>query len=862
MKREKSQWLRDQTENLSRELKVRPESDDWLQSELDQFEERVRSYEDSKQQQSNRYNQLSRAIDSTRERLRNKHVDAGKYEQQQVSHEQEVEARMNLIKDSARQYNIRGYEADLDDIQISEFMARISKLHNDQNGNVERVRGETESEMRKVREALSKVGERRSGLEEGKNSAKHQIVANDQNIGSFQSALDAIEIDEGAEAVLDANVEEINESLKQAKEQYRKSSWNAKLHEAKVQHQKIEEDVERASQRLIQATRNSKDLAQLEILKKGLSNRQRGLESLRGVHNERFQTIIGKHWTVPGLEQDFQSVTEQRAKRLRESEDRRNASARDLEQTELKLSSCRDDLRKAEKELQECSRSITNATNGDKPDTYPADLEGIQRDRDVVKADVDDFAITRKLYERSIQTAHGKGKCELCKRNFHGESEKSDFIKKMQAKIEHNMLFEMEKQLKDLENDLEEMRSVGPIYSNWSRLSESEIPRLRSEIQQLEQSKATLVRQSEQYDQEVADEEDSTNDVASLSKSVSSMVRLHSEISDFMQQIQKLPEAHEDASGFQSIDELQEQEASLKAQAKAQSKLVQNISEEQRHAQDGIKDKELHLSNAKSELSTASHQLEKKSDIAKRMEDLRKANRDHRDTVKRLEDQIQALRPQADELETKLKDIKQRGLKKEKELQQVASKLTDSVLKLTAADQKIRDYLDSGGPSRLDRCHQDIRGLEQDIEKTDAEQKRVITEINKVSEELRDHKDTRRIIKENLDFRRSKRELEDVEREISRLSEQNAEADLERLQAQAGHWEVQYQKHTTEKSSKLATMKAKDDQLQELLKDWKTDYQNAAHEYKEAHIKVEVSAVRSCARLQTLIDGLRQRKPL
>lgn len=830
-------------EKLARGLKIRPESDDWLQNELDQFEDRVKQHEQLKQQQSNKYNQLTRLIDSTRERLEKKHIDAGKYEQQQVNHEQDIEARKNLIRENARRYNIRGYEADLGDPEINEFMKRITKLHKDQSGIVDRVRAETENEMGKVREALSRLGERRSGLQEGKSSASQHIVVNNRKMGSLQSELDAIEIDEGAEAVLDSNVEEINESLNKAKEQYQTSSWDAKLNQARVQQRTSEEEVDRANRELVQATNNSKDLAQLDYLKKELNDRQRGLETLKGVHNERLRSIVGRQWNVLGLERDFQSVTEQRAKKLRESEDRRNAYSKDLEQTESKLSSCRDYLRKAEKELQECSRSITNATKGDNPDSYPADLEGIQHDRDVVKADVDDFAITSKLYNKSIETAHGKGRCELCKRSFHDESEKSDFIKKMEAKIKKNALIELEKQLKELEDELQKVRSVGPIYSNWLRLSNTELPRLRSEIQQLEQSKATLVRQIEQYDKEVADREDNKKDADSLLKPVSNIVRFQTDISYFTEQIKKLSGAHEGAGVSRSLEELQEQVASLNAQARAKHTLVQRLSDEKQQALTSINHKELNLSKAQKELSMATHQLEKKSNLAKQIEDLRKSNRDNRDTIKRLEEQIQALSPQETELETRLEDMAQRGGKKVSELEEGASQLSSSLYELRLADQRIKEYLDNGGSSRLEKCHRDIREFQQDIEKTEAERKLVITEINKITEELKNHEDTRRTIQENLDFRQTKRQLEEVDEEIGRLSEQNAEADVKRLEQEKSYWDVQYHKHNTEKSSKLATMKAKDDQLQELLKDWKTDYQNAAHDYKEAHIKVEASVL-------------------
>ena len=842
VKREKQQWLRKQIETQARELKVRPESDEWLQNELDQYGERVKMHEDRRQQQSNKYDQMKRTIESIGEKLQRKHIEAGKYEQQQISHEQGLETRENLIRESSRRHNIRGYDGDLDDSQISEYMERMSKLHKDQLGNLERVRAETEQEKRKVQGALSKIEARRSGFEEGKSSAKHQTLANDQKLGSVQSEIDAIEVDEGAEALSSSKVKEIGESLKQAKDEYKKSSFDARLTEARSQLRTLEDQIEQANTELVQGTKNSKDLAQLDYLKKELSERKQSLETLMGVHNERLRKIVSSKWQLGSLEKDFQSIIEQRSGNLKDAKTRRDAAAKDLDQTEYKLSSCRDDLKKTEKELRECSRLVTDATGEDSPDTYPAVLQETQDNRDTLKADMDDFAITRKLYKKSIKTAHSKGRCELCERSFNGQTEKSDFVRKMEEKIEKNTLKELETQLKDHENELQKMRSVGSSYSNWLRLSNTEQPRLRSEIQQLEQSKAALVRQSEDIDKNVADLEENRRDAESLSKPVSTIVHFQTEIAKFTKQIKELSTAQEDVGICRAVDEVQEQLASLNTQARAKRNLIEKLISEKGHAQSSISSKELSLSKVEKELNTTKHQLERKSELTERLEDLRKSNREHRDTIKRLDEQIQTLSPQVAELETKHDDIEQRGLKRAQELQQGLNELSNSLHKLRAADQDIQGYRDGGGSSRLERCRRDILDLQQEIGRTEVEQKQVISEINKVSEELRNHQDTRRTITDNLENRRSKRELEHVDQQISRLSEQNAEADLQHLQEQQSYWETQWHRHTTEKSSKLATAKAKDDELQRLLKDWKTELENAAQEYKEAHIKVEVRA--------------------
>lgn len=856
LKREKQQWLREQIETKARELKVRTEPDEWLQTELDQYEQRVKVHEDRKQQQSNKYDQFRRAIDDTRENLQRKHKEAGRHEQQLNSHKQDIEARNSIIRESARSHNIRGYEADLDDTRISEYMEQIDKLYEDQTANITRFRAETEKEKQKVQDALGQIGERRSGFQEGRSAAKQQTGANDQKMRLVQSDLDSVEADEGAKALCASKVKKVDESLRQAKDQYKKSSWDAQINEAKSQLRTLEETVEETNQELVQGTKRSKDLAQLDYLKKELDERKRSLETLLGVHSDSLRNIIGKKWQPTSLERDYQKVVEQRSGDLKDCESRRNGSANDLAQIEFKLSSCRDDLKSAEKELQECARIVTDAIGEDTPDSYPTIVQETQENRDILKADVDDYAITRKLYKKSIKTAQAKGRCELCERNFHGQSEKSEFVRKMEEKIQENTLKGLETQLINIEDELHKMRLVNSSHSNWSRLLSNELPRLRSEIQQLERSKATLVRQSEEYDKEVADQEDKRRDAESLSKPVSSIVHFQTDILKFARQIGELSRTEEEGWTSRAVDEVQEQLATLNAQVRAKRNLIEKLANDKQHAQSNISSEELSLSTAKNELDTATRQLEKKSELAKQIEDLRKSNQGHRNTVRRLDEQIQALSPQISELESKRDDINRRASKREQELQQGADKLAESLHRLRAADQNIRAYKESGGSSRLDRCQRDIQEYQQEITRAEDEQKQIIAEINRVSEELRNHQDTRRTITENLNYRRTKRELQDVEEVINRLKAQNAEADLEHLQKQQRYWENQWHRHSTEKSSKLATMKAKDDQLQGLLKDWKTDYENAAQEYKEAHIRVETTkaAVEDLARYGSALD--------
>ena len=118
---------------------------------------------------------------------------------------------------------------------------------------------------------------------------------------------------------------------------------------------------------------------------------------------------------------------------------------------------------------------------------------------------------------------------------------------------------------------------------------------------------------------------------------------------------------------------------------------------------------------------------------------------------------------------------------------------------------------------------------------------RVTRLTNKIQKELTNHDANKRTIADNLKYRRSLRELQDVKTEIAQLSAQNAEADQNHWKEESRYWEGQHDKFKTERTKKLGSSKAKDGELERLMREWEIDYKDAAHNYKLAHIEVEVS---------------------
>lgn len=839
LNREKLEWLQKNLDDLSQDLKERSESDEWLQRELDQYEQRVGLHEQHKQQQTKEYEDLKGRIEQLRATQHRKHIEAGKYEEQKANHEQQINKQGQLIKETARCHNIRGYEGDLDDSKFQHYLEKISKLSKDQNALVERARQETEKEMQKAQDTISKLGERKSAFKESKHFIKQQSASNDQKTGSYQSELDSIDIDEGGRALIEANIEDIQAKIERSKADFKAVSWDEKLQESNSQSRLIDNEIEQLNKDLIQGTKQAGDLARLDHLKLEIRNNQRSLDTMVGAHAERLKVIVGQNWHLSSLESGFQRVIELKSQQAKTAENRRDDVSRQLDQVEYQLKNRKIELKKGEDQTEACAQNIRQITQGD-PDEYLEDLRTRQSNRDTLKADVDNYNNLRKYFSDSINYADKHSKCKLCSRKLDVGQERQTFVEDMKKKIAKNAVEDLQNQLSECEKELEETKNAGPSHESWLRLSKTELPKFRIEIKQLQENRETLLHEIEQHDKIVIDLEQSKRDAETLTKPIAKILKYSQDIDSFKHQSQELASKQNSAGMSRSLEDIQEQLKTMGEHSRAMRERISKMTSDRESARSQATKLELSLSQAKNSLAAANHGLEKKASILRQIEDLRLANGEHRERLKQVDEQIQDLTPQIAKEETRLDDIKQRGMSKERDLQKQATTLSDSVHKLKLTNQSIEAYFAEGGPAKLATCQRDIENGEQEIDRRETEQTHVVKEINKISEQLRSHQETKRTIVENLKFRRNQKEMGLVKDEIEKLSAQNAEADLEHHKKQATYWQHQHRLHSTAETTKIGQLKAKDDQLMQLLDDWNTDYKDAAFKYKEGHIKVEV----------------------
>ncbi len=860
-KRERAELRQQDVNDLRNDLEELAESEDWLKSTLAQYEEQMIRYRNEEQSYQDQYRELQEEIQQDRKRLAGKLAEQGQYQAQKENHERQIELRSNLVKEAARRHAMRGYDGDLDDNRIREFMDRVGKMSIEKARELERVTKATDDELLQVRALLADLENRRSIRTQDKVIARQTISANDKKIYAIENEVDDINIDEGAKAVLDSSLKDLKDRLRRTVSGFEDAAWDSQLHTETAQLRELEEENDRLNNELVSNTRLASSRAQLEFVKKELKDRQRSLDTMTVTYGEKLSSIFGSNWQISTLEREFQAVVDQKSRALADAQRQRDGTGRELEQIEFKLSTTRDARKKKIAETKTCQDVVLNSIFIDGQrlgaiDDYLSEMASLESDRDTLKSDLENFTHLNDFYNKCIIVAEQQGKCRLCDRKFAEAREKSSAIAKLRQRLAADNRAALAAELQKVEDDLKEAQAARSHYEAYKRLCDVEIPALDKDLKRNEDQRVILLASLEDQDAVVRQEESAKREVESLSKTISNITRYSNEIFSLDAQVATLSTQHNSSGSSLSLEEIQERLASRGEQARGLKAKIAKITSEKDRMKSLINSLELEVRDVASKLTHAEHEMDKRQGHLSRIQDLKENNRTQQDSIRRADVDLDALSPRISKAKAQESDAQQRGRDKLKEIREESSRLSDTVNKIRDADDTMKAYFENGGPGRLTACQRSIKSIEQDIARIEGDISQITSKANRVKEQLNSSERTKRTISDNLKFRQNLHELEVLHQQITELESRNATEDYNRLVSEAQRFEMRHQKLLAERGPILGTMRAKDDELQRLLTEWETDYKDAARKYREAHIKVETTkaAIDDLGRYGTALD--------
>ncbi|KAK4555948.1 DNA repair protein rad50 [Recurvomyces mirabilis] len=844
-KRIEEKTKEESVQSLRENLKEMSDSDEELQRMVEQYDERVQHHQDDLNAEKQQYSDMNREVQQARDLVSTKERDCGSYEAQAQQYERQIASREKLVKETARSHNIRGFDLQLDAEQVAAFMDRIAKMARDQNATFERTRRETQEKLQLEQQALNDLNQQKTTINGRKENARQVIATNDRKIGSLQSDVNRISIDEGAKATMEASLQDVDTRLATAKADEESSGWEQSLEDAEGALRKLEDRKDKLDGELIEGTRQASETARVDLLRKDVKDRERSLETMISTYSNKINSLIGTEWQPGTVEGDFQRTLDESGEQVADAERQRDGTNREKDQIDFQLGTCRRELKDKRQAVKAAGEKIKKEC-GVTVEEYTDELRQYEESRANLKSDADSIKLIFEYFEACIKTAKDASKpcCRTCGRGLSKDKKDADQLLKNIEREKQRLQKDLggtPEDLEQLEKELASFKSVEHEFETWERLKEKELPAHDREEGKLKAAREELIEQLEQQDAVVEERQAAKRDIDAVSRTVQSITKLHKEIIDLRHSVEELSAKQKSQGISRGLEQIQEDLKKTNEEARAAKTRLAKINSDRERSRGMVNGLELQTRDIRSKLSTAEYQLKEKRSLEGQIEDLKKQTSELRDGNKAHDKELQELVPKLARAQAKYDDVARAGADEDRKLQAGLNKLNTSVNQLTLASEDINSYIARGGPTQLERGKRDVEAQKTEVSRLEEEQGQIVRRVKKLEDQLRNHDETRRSIADNQRYRRDLRRLQQVREEISELETHDAERDQAKYAAEGTRWQNEQSNLSAQRSGVAGTLKSKDQILEEILNDYETEYKDAARKYKEAHINVETT---------------------
>ncbi|KAI0178891.1 hypothetical protein GGR52DRAFT_579008 [Hypoxylon sp. FL1284] len=783
----------DETKSRMNEMN---ETDDWLRDTLAQYEKRVEELLQERRENIKQYNQYEEDLKKSRHDMNDKLAEKGMRQSEKATYERQVESRIEHIHDAAKLHSIRGFEGELDDDKAQSFQERIQKLLTDKQRDLEKSKTAVIHEL------------------EGQKS--QSIAKIERQITTLQRNLNSVDIDEGTMALLESSSKKVEGQLTQASREFQDADFDSRLRQEKDKLDELNARSFRLRNELKESTALLSDRAELDLRKKELAENKRKLDTLSSTYKDKLCSVVSQSWEPSSLEREFEKAVESKTHAYEESARERDKAAQQLEQVQVTLSEGKAKAKKQTEEMERCKSAVFKALEAvqpDDPDTkyepriddLSTQIENVEEEISTLDKDLSLFGHLNKYYVDCQEELDKHNRCKLCDRGFTNVNEKSRVLRKIREALQGTNKDEIQNNLDEAKKDLATLQNVRP--QNTDR-----------EIRVAQESKETMIRNERQ-------------ELESISKAARSISRTFKEIEDAEAHIERLMSQQQASGGLESYLE----------QAKALDSSISKLSNDKLRLRELISNLELEQSQLKNDISEAVRKLEKKKDYKDQIQEQRDEMSKQRELIQEADKQAGLVEPEITKARAIKEDVQQRGRAKEKKVIDERDGLAASINELKLINNDIQDYLSRGGPSLLAESERATQSLEKVIKQIEKEKNDLTARTNKIKEESDNSESRRKNIIDNLSYRETLQEIKTFKQDIDELESRNANEDYERFDQEAANWESTRQRLNAEATGLSAAMGAMNERLDQLYERWRTDYENADHKYREAHIKVETT---------------------
>ncbi|KAF3925317.1 hypothetical protein ABW20_dc0108172 [Dactylellina cionopaga] len=857
--RAEAQRLNATIEKLQNSTELLTDSDEALEDRLMNFEDEMEKFAGRIKRKEKEKTELKTQQGESRTKLGRHANQKGLLEGRKEHYELQIAHRKLMVKDASAEHEIRGFSSgDLDERQVADFMSKIDRLNREQLGNLERAKREGSEEQLQASKALNALNQKLASLDQAKRYANTEIDNLSSQLHALQKGLDKLPVNEGRITRLEIMVTDGNTRFSEMNENYNREQWDNRIQAKDSEIWEIEANITRETKELTKGTAEADSKAELAYLQKEVETKKLAQESLILANTDKFDRLLGK-WGVTTLNDDFHEALEQRDEDISKATKLLESSNSELTQTESQLKTQKDLLKKKIQEFERSSGAVARAmekSTFSECTEYLTVVKNTEEDLETAQRDLAMVEQTKSSYDKAVKMARERHCCRMCRREYPDEDDLNEFIARLQREIEKQEVSIVEAEIRRIVNDLKALKDVSLDFEIATKLQEQELPQIRNEHARLEKKQETLLASYEARKRDLDERVTKKREVEGLRNPVSEIPKYEKDVRENQEQINSLVRRLEAMGSSRSVQDIQRALQSLNEQARKVKQERDALSSDKETARTELTVFERQVQEHQTQLVAAKHELEKKQSHAKRLTETSDAILQRQQHISEAEEEAKSVHPQIIKAQAREAEIREKWVEKEKSLQAIARKLSDTVHKFETIQREISQYESGDTVEALANLLRESSQLEQKIEQMD--EHLMVLEADLV--ELRSQKDKagnfKRSIEDNIWLRKSEKELLVAQEIIVRLEGKNAEARTIQFKLDEEKLQRKHDGLVMDRTGKGATIKSLDSQLTEILKEYEVDFKDAKKNFHEGQIRLQTTTVANddLAKYQTALD--------
>ncbi|RDX42487.1 hypothetical protein OH76DRAFT_1362729 [Lentinus brumalis] len=753
----------------------------------EELSERLRTHDDYILNQRQKWKaqdaQLQDAEDQIKQ-TRAEHVELmgrqGKLLAEEQAAQQRTDERDALVRELATRYHIKGFEqSPLDREQASQFLSALNDVKRRQHNETDRLQ-----------------------------------VTLQKKIGDAELDVDAARVLTSRLAELKADIEEKRRRLDRARQEINSAGFDKKILEKTQVGIALEQQRDALNLELRTLSLQADTRAKLDLQRGQMKAKESEIKMTIEVCSNKFRRLVGVDARPETMERELDRAAHEKEREQGDLEARSSVANQELQAAVTSLNSLQAQMDAKREEIKsmpsfDCSlsdldkRIQVGLEDGEFKEVQEA-IAAARVEISVRNEDLGKNAGTHDVYKTFLEEGKKKKCCPLCTRDFN-DKEFATFEKKVwPQEVQETMKKSTPEAIKEVQSELQD----------W----EAELKRLQD---------LSVTRE--------------LKEIIDMRQHAVSVSKAHKDIERLKQDIKDLEDSLKGSSGStKTADDVQQELQQLSDELRANEREKQSLLVDRDAKNNAVRTHETELHRLELEESECRNKLRDKDELERRIEEMKAEIVAANTRLKDLDSLIADAQAPMEKLEREHKELERELNAKISQAQKASQDLNMSADKLETMNKWLAKNGKEKIARRLKELNAEIKEKEDEVQKQGMKLEEIRAKLSQIDKEINEAGVTMANLRDNLRFRRLKRDLAATDAELNAIDMEEA-AKAKRIWTDK--WTVEKQKEN-DLQSRYSHIAGELSSLQTYLKTLESDmseFKNVGKKYRDQLIKVKMS---------------------